>query len=305
VTPLSLAEDRSASDVIKLDIGREHTLVFHRVSPAADSIDYPDFFVLETEVTNAQYKAYLDAQKKTKDDTEVVRIIAERRKSRRLSTADVSYSVEDEATIWREGSFPHGLDEHPVALVTLIDAKAFCKWLTKSHADAGCFRLPTWNEWMIAAYGKSRNYPWGDEWQTCCVHTSFGFKSSPIDNRRPKRTEPVKARPAGMTPEGLYGMLGNVGEYLTPDDASNDHYLNLGSRSMGGGFTDGAYLLDEKVDRIQPREDYWGYSHSQHARECDVGFRVVLDPNKNMEILKRPRIFEPRNRAWMVAPPEK
>jgi hypothetical protein len=77
----------------------------------------------------------------------------------------------------------------------------------------------------------------------------------------PKRTEHVKARPSGRTPEGVFGMLGNVGEYIIEGDPTGDSYFNLGSRSMGGGFTDGLAILHDEYDRLPPRNDYWGYSH--------------------------------------------
>ncbi len=78
--PLSWADSPLQSDRSRSLIGPGPTLVFRRVSPAAEQLDYPDFSVLETEVTNAQFKAYLDATNRTKDDSEVLRIIEERHK---------------------------------------------------------------------------------------------------------------------------------------------------------------------------------------------------------------------------------
>lgn len=178
---------------LAISIGAKQTLVFRRVSPAAEQLDYPDFYVQETEVTNAQFKAFLDATGRTKDDSEVLRIVREREpkttkcpdgnsgtvSSFSLTIGAVSYSLEDETTIWREGRYPEGLGEHPVALVTLDDATAFADWLNRTHKTAGLFRLPTWNEWMVAAYGKSRNYPWGAEWESRRAHTSYGIRSGP------------------------------------------------------------------------------------------------------------------------------
>ena len=245
--------------------------VFRLLQPKADGIDYPDFYVLETQVTNQQYKQFLTETKRSKDDSDVLEIVKKREASWDFNTGDVPYKVEDPASIWKNGQYPPGQDSFPVALVTLQDAKDFCKWLSTRHPKRGLFRLPTWNEWMIAAYGQKRKYPWGDDWDSSKVHMSYGYEYPNF----PKRAEDVKARPAGKTPQGLFGMLGNVAEFIDEDDPTNQNYLNLGARWMGGGFTEGAY--GKREDRVSPRQDYWGYSHHSTLRECDLGFRVVLD----------------------------
>src|SRR5690606_17757853 len=130
------------------------------------------------------------------------------------------------------------------------DANAFAEWLNKTHPEAGLFRLPTWNEWMVAAYGKARSYPWGNRWDPARAHTSYGIKDDLASDLadedqkpRPVRTEPVKARPRGRTPEGLFSMYGNASEYIIDDDPTAGEYFNLGSRWMGGGFTDGRAIV--------------------------------------------------------------
>ncbi|MBC2600531.1 formylglycine-generating enzyme family protein [Puniceicoccus vermicola] len=284
------------SKVIDVDLGEGRTMRFIRISPKSIGINYPDYFISETEVTNAQFKAFLDATKRQKDDRDVLKAIKKRKESGVFSTGDIPYSVEDEKTIWRDGKFPKGLEEHPVALVTLPEVTDFCTWLSDAQKSEGLFRLPSWNEWMISAYGRSREYPWGDDWDSIKVHMSFGFKW----NKFPTRTEPVKARPQGRSPEGIYGLLGNVSEYILTGDPTNESYFNLGSRSMGGGFSDGKYT--EKGEGIAPRQDYWGYSHHATPRECDLGFRVVLDPTNNAELPNRTRLFQQNDRSWMITP---
>jgi hypothetical protein len=121
----------------------------------------------------------------------------------------------------------------------------------------------------------------------------------------PLRTESVTARPKGRTPQGLYGMRGNASEYLHELDSMNNNYFNLGARSMGGGFTDGmmtTFDFDPKKEapKGHAREDYWGYSHHSTLRQCDLGFRVMLDPSRNDKLLEHPRVFKQNNRSWMV-----
>ena len=306
VAATTWADEPSDDGSVRLQLDSDQSLVFRLVSPGEYEIDYPDFYMLETEVTNAQFKAYLNATGKTKDDTVVLGIVRKREERRVFTTGDIPYSIEDAATIWRAGKYPDGLGDHPVALVTLHDATDFAEWVTRSSTEAGLIRLPTWNEWMIAAYGNSRNYPWGTEWESKRAHTSHGLEYDIAARLRdepdphPKRTEPVTARPAGRTPEGIFGLIGNVSEYILSGDPTNRAYFGLGSRSMGGGFTNGRALLGDGNKGLPPRTDYWGYSHHATPRKCDLGFRVVFDPTKNAELLKRPRIFKQNNRAWSV-----
>jgi len=270
--------------------------------------------MMETEVTNAQYKEYLDATGKGKDDSKVLTIVEERMSGKQtINTASIGYSVGDKLGLWITNHYPIGWGEHPVAIITLEEAQAFCKWLTSNHPQAGIFRLPTWNEWMIAAYGRDRNYPWGDEWKTDLVHMSYGFNDEiEIVNdelirtcEKPGRTEPVKARSQGRTPEGLYGMLGNVAEYIVDGDPTNKSYFDLGSRWMGGDFSTGWDWSTKNKTVLPPRKDYWGYSHHSINRESGLGFRIVLDPANNESLLRTKRLFDQNDKSWMIVPAEK
>lgn len=146
-------------------------VVFRLIEPSADDIKYSDFYIQETEVTNRQFKQFLIDTKQTKDDAEVVEAVDRMRKSGVRSTGDVPYRIEDPESIWKNGDYPAGQDTFPVALVTLPDAQAYCKWLSEKHPQLGLYRLPTANEWMVAAYGR-RKYPWGDQWDPKNVHMS-------------------------------------------------------------------------------------------------------------------------------------
>jgi len=305
-------ESAPAPAAIDVSIGGQ-SAIFRKISPGAYKIDYPDFYFLETEVTNRMYREYLRATGKTKDDTDVLKIVEKRHKpeittspdgtttvSWSGSSGDTPYSVNDKTMIWRDGEYPAGQDEYPATLITLEDAQSFCEWLSQTHPRSGLFRLPTWNEWMIATFGSSRGYPWGDKWDRSLAHTSYGFST----DERPTRTEPVRSRPQGRTPEGLYGMIGNVSEYSMAGDPANQGYFNLGARWLGGGFQDGypSSRKDDAPEELKPRKEYWGYSHFSDLREDHLGFRVLLDVKQDRSLISRAPVFSQQDNQWRTDP---
>lgn len=108
------------------------------------------FEIEETPVTNAQFRAFVDA---TGWVTE-----AQRRKLPQT---------------WR--SF-QDLHDHPVVLVSYDDALEYCKWAGR--------RLPSADEWKKACRGaQGRIYPWGDDFDTTKCNTAesqSGWETTPV-----------------------------------------------------------------------------------------------------------------------------
>lgn len=98
------------------------------------------------------------------------------------------------------------LARHPVVLVNWYQARGYAEWAGKW--------LPTEAEWEFTATGpEGRKYPWGNE--------------PPDETRadypvRHRHTDPVDAFPAGATPDGVFQMAGNSGEWCADyfDNAS-------------------------------------------------------------------------------------
>jgi formylglycine-generating enzyme required for sulfatase activity len=106
----------------------------------AHTVSVKDFSMDQTEVTNAEYAAFVTETKH----------------------AAPSY--------WREGKPGAGQEQFPVTNVSLDDANAFAHW--RSKRDSVTYRLPTEEEWEYAARNGSQDtvYPWGNDWRNECAN---------------------------------------------------------------------------------------------------------------------------------------
>jgi gamma-glutamyl hercynylcysteine S-oxide synthase len=152
-------------------------------------IDLSDFYIDKTEVTNAQYKRFLDAGGyRPKWDGNFLKH-------------------------WSGGSFPPILTDHPVVYVDYWDAKAYAEWAGK--------QLPSEAQWQYAAQGlDGRLFPWGDVWNPAKANVGN-------DGTKPVGSYPSGASPLGIL--DLVGNVAEMTESLQDDGWHWFSYLRGGS----------------------------------------------------------------------------
>ena len=268
----------------------------------ADADEYPKhsvqidaFWIDETEVTNAQFKKFVDAtgyittaeQKpdweelkkllppgtpKPPDSVLVAASLVFRQSDREVDLRDYNQWWNWVAGAnWKHpqgpGSSIKGKENYPVVQVSWFDAMAYCKWAGK--------RLPTEAEWEFAARGGLINtiYSWGNE------HVNAGKpKANSWEGKFPYLNEmkdgyltaaPVKSYAANGY--GLYDMAGNVWEWCS-DWYDADYYKTLANTTTLN--PKGAGKSMDPEDPYTPKRSLRGGSFLCNDSYCS-GYRVA------------------------------
>ena len=178
------------------------------------------FFVDRTEVTNAAFKAFVDAHTEWARE----RLPADRHNGEYLKT-------------WADGSYPAGEADLPVTFITWQAASAYCESAGK--------RLPTEAEWEFAAgHGLAAEFPWGDEAPDATKANWSGTKIG--------KPSQVGGFPAAHE---LYDMAGNVWEFTA--DAWKDSYSDTAKVSPGRRVIRGGSFGGSPVNlRVRYRDSH-------------------------------------------------
>lgn len=209
------------------------------------TVSLPAFWIDRTEVTNNQYKRFIDA-----------------------TGRPVPYVNEPWAAQlnWdRAGrTYPRGHEDMPVVLVSWDDAAAYARWAGK--------RLPTEAEWEYAARGPNGTvYPWGNDWDPARCN-SLG--SDPFD----ETPAPVGSFPHGASWCGALDMAGNVWEWVA-DWFAPDYYAASPASSPAGPST-GRYRSMRGGSWGSPSELCRSFARGfrpPYARSDAAGFRCAAD----------------------------
>ena len=176
---------------------------------------YVDAFYMDTyEVTNADFKKFLDANPEWQKDNVKFR--------------------DDETYLgnWERNTYPEGRGNHPVK-VNWYAAMAYAKWAGK--------RLPTEAEWEKAARGglKNQEYPWGNSINPSMANYEVNLSTVSVGSYLPNNY-------------GLYDIAGNVQEWCL-DEYQVDFYKDSPKRNPIAGADNITDIVNNHKNVKSPR----------------------------------------------------
>jgi dienelactone hydrolase len=205
-----------------------------------------DFFIDKYEVTNRQFKEFVDRGGYEKGEYWKYKFIKD---GREIAWEDAVRQFIDTTgkpgpAMWQDGDLPVGQEDHPVSGVSWYEAAAYADFVGKN--------LPTAEHWGIAASGMSNVLQW----------MGFNTLLGPMSNFDGQGPAPVGSYP-GMNAHGAYDLAGNVREWCWNETPQ-------GRVIRGGAWNDATYM-------------YGSWSQTPPLdRSPKNGFRCVLYLAPNM-----------------------
>lgn len=206
-------------------------------------------YVDRTEVTNAEFKKFVD-EKHPYTEGKTAEVWGSDAAVKAVEDFIDSKAKDLGPGTWAAGTFPPGQEQHPVAGVSAVEARAFARSRGK--------RLPTYGEWKSAAgvVGAAvQSYPWGESWKEGGGNVLTGTTAG---GTTAGGTKPVGQFPGGRAPTGAEDMVGNVRE-VVEDPA--------GVLAVGGSY-------ESKPDAATLRS---ALRVEAEARPRDQGFRCAKE----------------------------
>ncbi len=175
-------------------------------------LDLPDYWIDKYEVTNRQYKAFVDAGGYQKPEYWKFDFV---RDGKKLTWEEAVSQFRDAAARpgpkdWIQGEYPKGQDDYPVAGISWYEAAAYAEFAGKS--------LPTIYHWNRAAGPFSAAF------------------IVPLSNFGTAGVAPVGSKP-GIGPWGTYDMAGNVKEWIATAAEGGNRWV------LGGAWDDPVYMF--------------------------------------------------------------
>ena len=200
------------SDMVMLRGGRLTGTLYGLA--AGDTFDLADFLMDRLEVSNRQYKAFVDAggyTHRTWWDSTIIR------SGKFVPWAEAVSQFTDRTgrpgpSSWEGGAPASGTEDLPVGGVSWYEAQAYARFVGKA--------LPTVIEWNAAAIPEAARW----------VVPHGRYESASPERGGAER---------GVSPRGVYDMAGNVREWTVNARAPGSRYI------LGGGWTDPPYLFSE------------------------------------------------------------
>jgi len=232
---------------------------YERESPL-HSVSLDDFWIDQTEITNAQYHLCVEAGICTQPFT--------------CKKGEPTFDDPDKT-------------DYPVVCVNWEEAQSYCEWIGG--------RLPTEAEWEYAYRGESRSiYPWGDEFDGsklnyCDANCDQSHADNRYDDGYPQ-TAPVGSYPSGASWSGVFNLSGNASEWVgdwlgdySPEAVSNPVGPLTGREKMIKGcswFFHPTYCRGAARASADPdtRLDYLGFRCVMPGnQETEEGANMTLD----------------------------
>ena len=202
--------ERASTEMVRIPAG-EFQMGSNEITEATPrhTVYLDEFYIDPYEVTNAQFKAFIDANPEWRKDN-----------------IPSEYHNGNYLRHWDGNDYPNGRAHHPVVYVSWYAAMAYAKWVGK--------RLPTEAEWEKAARGgvAHKRYVWGNARDP--GRANYGYYG--------KRTRNVGSYlPNGY---GLHDMGGNVWE-LCLDEYNKNFYRRSPKENPIAGVSDIEALMED------------------------------------------------------------
>ena len=173
-----------------------------------------DFLMGRHEVTNREYKAFVNAGGYTSREFWSEPFVKD---GRPLAWEEGMALLTDKTgrpgpSTWEGGDMPAGQEELPVGGLSWYEAMAYARFAKRA--------LPTVYHWSRAA-------------ETAA--SAYVVPGSNMESTAPQRGSLTR----GMSPFGAFDMAGNVREWCVNADAQGKHYI------LGGGFSDLPYAFND------------------------------------------------------------
>jgi len=268
----------------KMGASKDDESLFRDAVPQHD-VDLNGFWMDRTEVTNAQFKKFVDATgyktiaERPLDprqfpggvlppeakDIKPCSLVFQMPPPNAVVRDERDWTKLIEGACWNHPEGPQSnIDDrmdHPVVQVCWLDAKAYADWAGK--------RLPTEAEWEYAARGglEAQPYPWGKDlkpggkWQANIWQGTFPREDLHEDGYT--RTAPVASFPANGY--GLRDMAGNVWEWCYDWYHPEAYVVSLRKNPEGPAIS-----LDPREPGIQKRVQRGGSFQCSDIR-CSGG----------------------------------